>query len=66
MTGMLDLLLLYGPQLLIGQYPVGPIGGLALTLMLSVAVLTLALPLALVVGVARTAPRVWVRLAATG
>lgn len=64
--GVLDLLLLYGPQLLVGQYPVGPIGGLALTLMLSVAVLALSLPLALAVGIARAAHHPALRLAATG
>ncbi len=54
---MLDILRDYGLQLLIGQYPAGPLGGLALTLVLSVSVLVLAFPLAVVVGVARGSRR---------
>ena len=63
---MLDILQVFGLQLLIGPYPQGPLGGLALTLVLSVLVLVLSFPLAVVVGVARVAERRGVALAAAG
>jgi polar amino acid transport system permease protein len=44
----------YWLYFLIGQYPDGPLGGLALTLVLGVAALGLALPLGIVLGLART------------
>jgi polar amino acid transport system permease protein len=44
----------YGLLLLIGQFPEGPLGGLALTLCLAVAGLVISFPLAVLVGVART------------
>jgi len=43
----------YWLYFLVGQYPAGPLGGLALTLILGVAALALALPLGLVLGLAR-------------
>lgn len=51
---MLEILRVYGLQLLIGQYPNGPLGGLALTLVLAVTGLVCAFPLAVVCGIART------------
>jgi polar amino acid transport system permease protein len=39
---------------LVGQYPQGPLGGLALTLALGVSALLLALPVGIVLGLART------------
>jgi polar amino acid transport system permease protein len=42
--------------LLVGQYPNGPVGGLALTLALAGAGLVLALPLGLALGLARVSP----------
>jgi polar amino acid transport system permease protein len=51
---MLDILHQYGLQLLIGQYPNGPLGGLALTLILAVTGLVAAFPLAVLCGIART------------
>lgn len=51
---MLEILQVYGLQLLIGQYPNGPLGGLALTLVLAVTGLICAFPLAVVFGIART------------
>lgn len=56
---MLDILDRYGLILLIGQYPHGPLGGLAMTLILSAATLILTLPLAILVGLARTSPLPW-------
>ena len=52
----LDMLQKYGVYFLIGPYPKGPIGGLALTLMLASAGLLFALPLGLLLGVARNSP----------
>ncbi|XAH22335.1 amino acid ABC transporter permease [Xylophilus sp. GW821-FHT01B05] len=51
---MLQILHDYGLLLLIGQYPEGPLGGLALTLILAVTGLVCSFPLAVLVGVART------------
>jgi len=51
--------------LLIGQYPTGPLGGLAITLMLSILGLALAFPLGVVLAVARVSPIRWLRAPAT-
>ena len=51
---MIDLIHNYWLYFLIGQYPDGPLGGLALTLLLGAAALGLALPLGIVLGLART------------
>lgn len=62
---MLQILDQYGLILLVGQYPKGPLGGLAMTLILASLALVLSFPLAVVVGVARTSPiRPIARLAA--
>ena len=53
---MIDILDNYGLLLLVGQYPYGPVGGLALTLFMAVAGLVISFPLAVLVGVARTSP----------
>ena len=50
---MIQLIHDYWLYFLIGQYPDGPLGGLALTLLLGVAALGLALPLGIVLGLAR-------------
>lgn len=57
---MLDILHNYGLILLIGQYPQGPLGGLAMTLILAALALVLSFPLAVLVGIARTSPIRWV------
>jgi polar amino acid transport system permease protein len=44
------------PSLLIGQYPNGPLGGLALTLILSILGLCLAFPLSIGLALCRTSP----------
>jgi polar amino acid transport system permease protein len=50
---MLDILDRFGLSLLIGQAPHGPLGGIALTLLMSLAALVLAFPLAILVALAR-------------
>jgi len=42
--------------LLIGQYPYGPLGGLALTVLLSLSALVIAFPLSILVALARISP----------
>lgn len=50
---MIDILRDYGLILLIGQYPQGPLGGLAMTLVLAALALIISFPLAILVGLAR-------------
>ena len=50
--------------LLIGQYPTGPLGGLAITVLLSLLGLLLAFPLSVCIAVARTSPFAWLRRSA--
>jgi polar amino acid transport system permease protein len=49
----------FGLQFLVGPFPKGPLGGLALTLVLAVSGLICAFPLAVLVGIARTSPSRW-------
>lgn len=53
---MLELIDTYWLYFLVGQYPEGPLGGLVLTILLSGAALVLAMPLGLLLGVARVSP----------
>lgn len=53
---MLELIDTYWLYFLVGQYPKGPLGGLALTLALAASGLLLALPLGVVLGLARSSP----------
>ena len=53
---MIELIQDYWLYFLVGQYPNGPLGGLSLTVLLSGAALLLAMPLGLVLGVARVSP----------
>ena len=53
---MTELIQDYWLYFLVGQYPNGPLGGLSLTILLSAAALLLAMPLGLVLGVARVSP----------
>src|SRR5205085_11835665 len=46
----------YGMLLLVGQYPTGSLGGLALTFILAVLGLALAFPLSLLLALARVSP----------
>lgn len=50
---------------LVGQYPHGPLGGLASTLILAVLALVLAFPLGLLLALARVSPWRWLRYPAT-
>ncbi len=54
MADFIQILHQYGLLLLVGQFPRGPLGGLALTLCLAATGLILSFPLAVLVGVART------------
>ncbi|KQP22064.1 amino acid ABC transporter permease [Pseudorhodoferax sp. Leaf267] len=62
---MLELIDTYWVYFLIGQYPNGPLGGLALTLVLASLGLVLGLPLGLLLGIARVSPYAWLRLPVT-
>ena len=53
---MVDLIHTYWLYFLIGQYPNGPLGGLALTVLLAALALLLALPIGLLLGLARVSP----------
>ena len=53
------------PLFLIGQYPHGPLGGLANTLILAASALVLAFPLGLLLALARVSPWAWLRYPAT-
>jgi len=53
---MLELIDTYWLYFLVGQYPDGPLGGLVLTILLSGAALLLAMPLGLLLGIARVSP----------
>jgi len=63
---MLELIDTYWLYFLVGQYPQGPLGGLALTLLLASLALALALPLGVLLGLARISPRAWLRLPISG
>ena len=58
---MLEIVQTYWLYFLIGQYPNGPLGGLALTLILAACGLVLALPLGVAFGLARVSPWRWLR-----
>ena len=60
MHDLLEILRDYGLQLLVGPFPEGPLGGLALTLVLAITGLVCAFPLAVFVGIARTSPFRWI------
>ena len=63
---MLELIQEYWLYFLVGQYPNGPLGGMALTVILAALGLVLSLPLGLVFGLMRISPYKWVRLPITG
>jgi len=58
---MLELIDTYWLYFLVGQYPDGPLGGLALTVLLSLGALLLAMPFGLLLGVARVSSRPAIR-----
>lgn len=53
---MLELIQTYWVYFLVGQYPNGPLGGLALTVLLAALALLLSLPLGIALGLARVSP----------
>ena len=66
MSELYSILRDYWKLLLIGSYPQGPLGGLAMTLLLSVASLMLAFPFSILLALARTGGRISLRRFATG
>lgn len=62
---MIELAQQYWLYFLIGQYPNGPLGGLALTLVLATMGLLLSLPLGLAFGLMRVSPWRWLRAPVT-
>ncbi|MBF6616434.1 amino acid ABC transporter permease [Pollutimonas thiosulfatoxidans] len=56
MSGFLEIIDTYWLYFLVGQYPYGPLGGLALTVILASLALVLALPLGVVLAFARISP----------
>lgn len=64
MDSILFILREYGVLLLVGQYPNGPLGGLAITLVLSVLGLALAFPLGVALALARMSGLAWLRFPA--
>lgn len=62
---MSELVDTYWLYFLVGQYPHGPLGGLALTVILATLGLVLALPLGVLLGLARFSPNRWLRLPVT-
>ncbi|QEI08513.1 amino acid ABC transporter permease [Pigmentiphaga aceris] len=65
MSDIFSILRDHGLLLLVGQYPNGPIGGLALTFALSVLGIALAFPISVVIALARMSPFAWLRWPAT-
>ncbi|MDM0045055.1 amino acid ABC transporter permease [Variovorax dokdonensis] len=65
MNDILSILREHGPLLLVGQYPNGPLGGLAITFILSVLGVALAFPLGVVLALARISPFRWLYWPAT-
>jgi polar amino acid transport system permease protein len=58
---MMHLVSTYGLYFLVGQFPKGPLGGLALTLILATLALLLSLPIGVALGLARLATTRWLR-----
>jgi polar amino acid transport system permease protein len=63
---MLEILHDYGIMLLVGQYPQGPLGGLALTIIIALLALIASFPLAVLIGLARTSSVAPIRNVAMG
>ncbi len=62
---MIDLIQTYWLYFLVGQFPQGPLGGVALTIVLAALALVLAMPVGLLLGLARTSTRAALRRPAT-
>jgi polar amino acid transport system permease protein len=63
---MIDLIRTYWLYFLVGQFPNGPLGGLALTVLLAALALLLALPAGVALGLARANPIAAIRWPVTG
>lgn len=63
---MLDIVRDYWLYFLIGDYPKGPLGGLAMTLVIALLSLALTFPLAVLMALARISPLAWIRHLAAG
>ena len=63
---MIELIQTYWLYFLVGQYPNGPLGGLALTVLLAAFALVLAMPLGLALGLARVSRSRLLRWPVTG
>jgi polar amino acid transport system permease protein len=63
---VIDLIHTYWLYFLVGQYPQGPLGGVALTVLLAAFALLLSMPFGLAMGLARTSGRRGLRWPATG
>lgn len=61
MSDFLNILHSNGALLLMGQYPMGPLGGVLCTLLLSFLALIFSFPVGILVGVARLSPWRWLR-----
>jgi polar amino acid transport system permease protein len=66
MFGIFDILRDNWLLLLIGQYPYGPLGGIAATLILSILGILLAFPISVLLALARLSPWRWLRWPVTG
>ena len=58
---MIELIQTYWVYFLIGQYPQGPLGGVAATVLLAALALVLAAPIGLLLGLARVSANAWLR-----
>lgn len=65
MNDIINILRDNGMLLLVGPYPNGPIGGLALTIILSICGLALAFPLGVLIALGRLSPFSWIQKPAT-
>ena len=63
---MIEIIQTYWLYFLVGQFPNGPLGGLALTVLLAALALVLALPAGVALGLARVSPIAAVRWPVTG
>jgi polar amino acid transport system permease protein len=66
MTDLIDIVRDNWLLLLIGQYPFGPLGGIAATLILSILGIGLAFPVSVLLALARLSPFAWLRWPVTG
>jgi polar amino acid transport system permease protein len=58
---VIDIVRTYWLYFLVGQYPQGPLGGVAVTVLLAALALLLAMPVGLLLGLARVSTNAWLR-----